>query len=329
MNKTLFSIIIPVYNTQIPFLKDCFRSVKNQTYNNYEVIIIDDGSNEETKNFMKNYEKEYSIIHQPVNKGIVIGRKTGVENARGDYVIFLDSDDILNDRALEKLNGIIVSNKPDVILFETPKFTKTISECTPYDGFLFEDGLVSKEEIMKELLSLHINGIADKVAKRELLDFSNDGLDESIINGEDLQQSTALILKSKNFYYTHEEICYYRINISGRSYYDVTKINDINYMVPPYRMAFEKRSEYNNLLPEYKRACINNIIYNSFCIYEAKLSKKETYSLLDRINSLEITKIMANIKEKINFPSEFVFSLLRNRHYFLLSILAKIYPLQH
>ena len=52
-------------------------------------------------------------------------------------------------------------------------------------------------------------------------------------------------------------------------------------------------------------------------------------SLLDKINNLEITKIMANIKEKINFPSEFVFSLLRNRHYFLLSILAKIYPLQH
>ena len=329
MNKTLFSIIIPVYNTQIAFLKDCFQSVKNQTYNNYEVIIIDDGSNEETKAFLKNYEKEYRIIHQPTNKGIVIGRKTGVSNAKGDYIIFLDSDDILNSQALEKLNSTIVSSNPDVILFETPRFTNSTSECRPYDEFLFEDGLVSKEEIMRELLSLHINGIADKVARRELLDFSNDGLDETIINGEDLQQSTALILKSNVFYYTHEEICYYRVNISGRTYYDVTKISDINYMVPPYRMAFEKHDEYNTLLSEYKRACINSIIYNAFCVYEAKLSKKETYSLLDKINNLEITKIMANIKEKINFPSEFVFSLLRNRHYFILGILAKIYPLQH
>lgn len=329
MKKTLFSIIIPVYNTQIPFLKDCFKSIKNQSYSNYEVIIIDDGSSSETKNFLKQYEKEYRIIHQSTNKGIVIGRKTGVSNSKGDYIIFLDSDDVLNDRALEKLNSIIESNNPDVILFETPRFTDSISECKPYDEFLFKDDLISKEEVMKELLSLHINGIADKVARRELLDFSNDGLDESIINGEDLQQSTALILKSNTFYYTHEEICYYRVNISGRTYYDVTKINDINYMVPPYRMAFEKHSEYHNLLPEYKRACINSIIYNAFCIYEAKLSKKETYSLLDKINNLEITKIMSNIKEKINFPSEFVFSLLRNRHYFILSILAKIYPLQH
>ena len=60
-----------------------------------------------------------------------------------------------------------------------------------------------------------------------------------------------------------------------------------------------------------------------------KISKKELIDILDKINNLEVTKIMANIKEKINFPSEFVFSLLRNRHYFLLSILAKIYPLQH
>ena len=129
MNKTLFSIIIPVYNTKISFLKDCFASVEKQSYTNYEVIIIDDGSNQETKNFLKNYESKYKIIHQPVNKGIVIGRKTGISMASGDYVIFLDSDDILNNKALEKLNNIITSSNPDVILFETPRFTNSILEC--------------------------------------------------------------------------------------------------------------------------------------------------------------------------------------------------------
>ena len=66
------------------------------------------------------------------------------------------------------------------------------------------EGLQKKSDVMSELLKLHINGIADKVARRELLDFSKDNLDESIVNGEDLQQSTALILKSNSFYYTHE-----------------------------------------------------------------------------------------------------------------------------
>lgn len=329
MNTIQFSIVIPVYNTPEKFLKECLDSVKNQTYKNYEVIIVDDGSNIQTKNYLKTLDKNYRIVTHETNKGIVCGRKSGVNASTGDYVMFLDSDDILNSEALEKLNRIISETDSDVIIFQTPKFTENISECKPIKNFFMSDGPQNKTDVMTELLKLHINGIADKVARRELLDFSNDGLDESIINGEDLQQSTALILKSSTFYYTHEEICYYRINISGRTYYDVTKINDINYMVPPYRMAFEKHDEYSNLLPEYKRACLNSIIYNIFCIYEAKLTKKETYSLLDKINSLEITEIMSNIKEKINFPSEFVFSLLRNRHYFILSILAKVYPLQH
>lgn len=329
MNKTLFSIVVPVYNTKINYLKACFDSIKNQTYNNYEVIIIDDGSNQETKDFLEHYKNQYRIFHQETNKGIVVGRKTGVSMSKGDYVIFLDSDDILNNSALEKLNNIILNNNPDVILFETPRFTNDISECKPYEDFLFKDGLVNKQDIMKELLSLHINGIADKVAKRTLLDFSKDSLDETIINGEDLQQSTALILKSNIFYYTHEEICYYRTGFSGRTYYNVAKVNDINYMVPPYKMAFENNNDYKSLLSTYKLACINSIIYNVFCIYEAKLSKKETHDLLNKINGLEITKIMINIKEKISFPSEFVFYLLRNKHYFILSILAKVYPLQH
>ena len=329
MTKTKFSIVIPVYNTPSKFLQECLDSVKGQTYPDYEVVIVDDGSNGQTKDFLKKIDENYKIVTHPVNKGIVCGRKTGINASTGDYVLFLDSDDILNHKALEKLNKIITETKSDVIIFQTPKFTDSIRECKPIENFFMSEGLQKKSDVMSELLKLHINGIADKVARRELLDFSKDNLDESIVNGEDLQQSTALILKSNSFYYTHEEICYYRINISGRTYYDVTKINDINYMVPPYKMVFEKQNCYSQYLPEYKRACINSIIYNVFCIYEAKLPKKETYSLLDKINNLEITKIMANIKEKINFPSEFVFSLLRNRHYFLLSILAKIYPLQH
>ena len=329
MKNTFFTIVVPVYNTNKEYLKDCFSSIDKQTYTNYEVIIIDDGSNEETKQYLYKHRNKYKIIHQDTNKGIVVGRKTGVANAKGDYIVFLDSDDILNDKALENLNNIINIDDYDVIMSETPKFTDDISESKPLDSFFLPEGEVTKEDVLKQLLSLHINSIADKCAKKELLDFSKDNLDDSIINGEDLQQSTALILKSKKFYYTHKELSYYRINISGRTYYDISRLNDINFMVPPYRMVFENNSSYNNLLPVYKQACVNSLIYNIFRIYEDIEDAKQRNELLNRLNNLEITNIITNIKEKTSFPSEFVFSLLRNRHYLILSILAKIYPLQH
>ena len=63
MNETFFSIVIPVYNTIDSYLKDCFNSIERQNYRNYEVIVVDDGSNEETKNYLKQYEDKYRIVH--------------------------------------------------------------------------------------------------------------------------------------------------------------------------------------------------------------------------------------------------------------------------
>ena len=329
MNETFFSIVIPVYNTIDSYLKDCFNSIERQNYRNYEVIVVDDGSNEETKNYLKQYEDKYRIVHHKTNSGIIVSRETGISNAKGDFIVYLDSDDILNDRALEILNDIIVKNSCDVIMFQTPRFTNDLSEVKPLEHFFLPEGPVSHEDAISELVNLHINPIADKCTRRTLLDFSDDNLDKNIINGEDLQQSTALILKTDRLYFTHKEICYYRTTNFAKAYYDVNRVNDVNYMVPPYKMLFVDRSGYEKYLPVYKKACVNNVIYNAFRIYEAKLPKEDTYKLLDKLGQLQITQILSNIKEKINFPSEFVFSLFLKRHYFLLGILARIYPIPH
>ena len=329
MNNTFFSIVIPVYNTSKEYLEDCFNSVERQTYKNYEVVVVDDGSNIETKNILKTYQDKYNIVHHQKNSGIIVSRETGINNAKGDYVLYLDSDDILNDKALETLNSIISNYNSDVIMFQTPRFTNDLSEVKPLEHFFLPEGPVSHDEAIKELVSLHINPIADKCTRRVLLDFNDDNLDKNIINGEDLQQSTALILKTDKLYFTHGEICYYRTTNFAKAYYDVNRVNDVNYMVPPYKMLFVDRKGYEKYLPVYKKACVNNVIYNAFRIFEAKLPKEQTYALLDKLRILQITDILSNIKEKINFPSEFVFSLILNRHYFLLSILAKIYPIPH
>jgi len=105
-----FSIIIPVYNVE-QYLRDCLDSVVMQTYPDYEVICVNDGSTDGSQEILMEYEKNYSqitVITQQ-NKGLSGARNAGIRAAQGDYLFFLDSDDWIEPDALktlaEKQNG--------------------------------------------------------------------------------------------------------------------------------------------------------------------------------------------------------------------------------
>ena len=96
------SVIIPAYNNEA-FLYTCIDSVLNQTYNNYEIIIVNDGSEDDTLYVAKEYEKKYeciTVIDNP-NKGQGYTRNYALTLAKGDYILFLDSDDFLEPVTLE------------------------------------------------------------------------------------------------------------------------------------------------------------------------------------------------------------------------------------
>ena len=102
--ERLVSIIIPVYNVQNE-LKSCVDSVISQTYKNIEIIIIDDGSTDESAKICDNYEKKdnrIKVIHK-LNGGLSDARNWGLECARGEYVYFLDSDDLIKVDTIELL----------------------------------------------------------------------------------------------------------------------------------------------------------------------------------------------------------------------------------
>lgn len=102
MTEPKVSIITAVYNTPLKYLKECFKSVQNQTYRNIELIIIDDGSEKKVSDlcdsFCKSAGKSFpvKVIHNE-NHGVSFSRNCGLDNATGDYVIFLDSDDAIDN----------------------------------------------------------------------------------------------------------------------------------------------------------------------------------------------------------------------------------------
>ena len=140
-----FSIIIPVYNVE-KYLKKCLDSVFNQTYKDYEVIVVNDGTKDNSMDIVKDYDVK--VINQK-NQGLSAARNAGVKKATGEYLIFLDSDDYWKKGLLKELSKSL-KNNPDLIRFqinEVYEDGKTISY--PEESFTNLSGPDAFKKIVK------------------------------------------------------------------------------------------------------------------------------------------------------------------------------------
>ncbi|MDF4756482.1 glycosyltransferase family A protein, partial [Vibrio parahaemolyticus] len=100
----LVSVIVPLYNAE-KYIEETMESILNQTYKNIEIVIVDDGSKDQSSSIVKNLKKKYPeqikyILQE--NQGVSVARNTGIENASGEYISFLDSDDLWHPTKIEK-----------------------------------------------------------------------------------------------------------------------------------------------------------------------------------------------------------------------------------
>ncbi|MDH7911521.1 glycosyltransferase family 2 protein [Winogradskyella sp. SYSU M77433] len=134
MSYPLISIVIPTYNRKNVLL-ETLNSIKHQKYQNWEVIVVDDGSTDGTNSFMQEVCKASSQINYylrsdfTTKKGAPVCRNLGLEKAKGDYVVFLDSDDILQKETLHnRVNSINESKDYDFLIFQGAFFTESIDD---------------------------------------------------------------------------------------------------------------------------------------------------------------------------------------------------------
>ncbi len=114
----MIDIIIPVYNTPLQDLERCLNSIINQTKDNYKVYIIDDGSNEETKNYLDDFikEKHNFLVKHIENGGVSNARNTGLEISSAEYIAFVDADDTLTPNFIEEAYQLVKENNLDLII---------------------------------------------------------------------------------------------------------------------------------------------------------------------------------------------------------------------
>lgn len=171
--RITFSIIIPVYNVE-KYLNQCVKSVLMQTYTDYEVLLIDDGSTDGSAwicdELVKN-NKQIKVIHQK-NQGLSAARNTGIDCANGEYLIFLDSDDYWDDRtALQEISKIIDEKKPEVVTWSLKKYIEDLDRIESKNNQFSLEDINDKIKLVQEMLknSLFRACAWDKAVKRSLV----------------------------------------------------------------------------------------------------------------------------------------------------------------
>jgi len=156
-----FSIIVPVYNVE-KYLSECVDSIINQDFDQYEIILVDDGSTDRSGLICDEYSSAHdniSVIHK-VNGGLSDARNNGLEKSKGEYIIFIDGDDYIEPGTLQKFNNQLIKyGNPDVMITRLKKVyedaeTKYSDKDMPFE--LINKG--NKKEVVNWLFS-HSNGL--------------------------------------------------------------------------------------------------------------------------------------------------------------------------
>lgn len=209
-----FSIIIPVYKVE-QYLHQCVDSVLNQSFKDFELILVDDGSPDNCPRICDDYAKKdarVKVIHQK-NGGQAYARNTGLSYAKGLYIIFLDSDDYLIDNtALEKINDKAVA-EPDVILYGYRKlFESDGSFGAPVCNFPEVEGNISSDIYLNEILLSGVYSGAPwgKVIRSIFLRSNSIEFKPGLIS-EDIDWYMQIMMKVKLFAAINEVLYVYRL----------------------------------------------------------------------------------------------------------------------
>lgn len=169
MKKTKLSIIVPVYNVE-QYLQGCLNSILNSTFQDFELIIINDGSKDKSEKIILEFVEKYKdkiVYILKENEGVSIARNVGIEKARGRYITFIDSDDYIEPTAFETMINKIESDNFDIVVcdarlvYETSSDTRVVS--SGYTGDLYHKNKI------RETMPMFYPVMWNKIYKTELV----------------------------------------------------------------------------------------------------------------------------------------------------------------
>lgn len=206
----LLSIIIPVYNAA-QWLEECLQSILTSLSETSaaEIILVDDGSTDESALLCDAYAKKYPhirSIHQP-NGGVAAARNAGLALAAGQYLAWVDPDDLVSGDWFSSIREAIGQGEPDVVVMDTLRFGEGIERCEVYGR---PGGFVDRDQFMEDLYRdiRMLSGLPNKVMKAEL--FSGLRFDTTLSILEDFAAMPQILSHAETVYYIPKCLYHYR-----------------------------------------------------------------------------------------------------------------------
>lgn len=199
------SIIVAAYNIE-NYIEKCIKSLINQTYKNIEIIIINDGSTDNTLNVIKKINDKRIKIISTSNRGTIEARKTGLYNSSGEYVLFVDGDDWLDYKCIEKVYKVAREEDSDIVLYNIwgawENRTVEVRTFSEFQG--------NNHDLLKDLLLERISpSLACKLIKKEFITSNNIKFPNNTSFGEDLAVCVSLFVNNPKVSSINESLYYY------------------------------------------------------------------------------------------------------------------------
>lgn len=211
-NNILVSVLVPAYNVE-EYLPQCLDSIVGQTYPHLQVVVVDDGSKDSTFSIAKDYAARYPFIevYYQENAGVAAARNNLLSHVKGDYVLFVDSDDWIELGMVECLINIAIDENVDIVTCDgIPKGGRTIQQRPKTE-------IWSKEVVVREFLR-HVNfagSLWNKLIKTELIQSSR--FDTRISYGEDALFCWEILQRVNQIKVTDAPLYNHRINENSLS----------------------------------------------------------------------------------------------------------------
>lgn len=313
-----FSIIVPIYNVE-KHLTQCIESLINQTYKNIEIILVDDGSPDNSSQICDKFaaqETRIKVIHKE-NGGLVSARQVGVEIATGDYAVCVDGDDWIAIDYCEKIATVIEKHTPDIICFGYFSATEQKRTARPLS---YQKGLYNRKDIENIIFPMLIQtakaeyfspSVWSKVFRMELYRQNQLNVDKRIGIAEDAACSIPCIYEAKSIYVMEDCLYYYRQNETSMTKskkafrWDVPKIFYDN---------IRENIDIDSL--DFRQQLYRKVVHELFLVAVSFFNRREPYSVIkkDILTILEDELYQEAIKNARFTSAAGQLSLLSLRH---------------